>query len=293
MKNLIACVFVTALLASCSQSTSPTPSIATAEQAFTGGQPAIDGAINAESTETGAISRNDFSHWLGIETAEANVGCGSFASQDSCSASGVKSATYYGCESWGGGTILGSVTLTYSDTTCLLEVLGATLTRKALLTRESLPAGTMYTDSSNTAKTYVGGSAGGGTVISYVTTASYNLNINGVRKTLNDTSGNTIYDLVAQTSGPISVTGSLLGARVADSGSLVVYHNTAEYTATFSPSLLTYSDSTCCHPVSGTMSIAYAGSITGTATVIFNPACGLETFSMNGITDTVQLAGCE
>jgi hypothetical protein len=87
----------------------------------------------------------------------------------------------------------------------------------------------------------------------------------GVRKTLNDTSGNTIFDLVAQTSGPISITGNLLGVRTVAAGTLVVFYNTAQYTATFSPVNLVYSD----------------------------PTCGSETFSMNGEIDTIQLAGCE
>jgi hypothetical protein len=286
--------FFLILLAGCTQNTASSGSMSSAEQAVMGAQPAIDGAINAQSTESGSISsrKHGAFDWLAIQLAEANVGCGSFAALDTCSASGTKTATYYGCQSWG-GTILGTVTLGFSNTTCLLDISGADMIRKVILTREGLPAGTMYTDSTNGSTTYTGNTVPAGTELSYQGVGSYFLTLLGVRKTLNDPSGNTIYDLIAQTSSPISVTGSLLGARVADGGALVVFHNTSQYTATFSPSLLGYTDPTCCHPVSGSMSISYAGSVSGTATVTFNPTCGSETFQMNGATDTIQLAGCE
>jgi hypothetical protein len=288
----IASALISLSLVGCAQSTAPTGSIAVAEQAVTGGQPVLDGASNTQSTESGAISKNDLSKWLGIETAEASVGCGYFAAGDTCSTAGTKTATYYGCQSWG-GTILGTVTLSYSNNICLLDAASGTVTRKVLLTREGLPAGTMYTNSASTSTTYSGSTAGAGTQLSFVSVGSYNLNVLGVRKTLNDTSGNTIYDLIAQTNGPIAVTGNLLGTRVLNGGSLIVVHNTAQYTATFTPNYLTYSDPTCCHPVSGSLSVTYAGNVSGTAVVTFNPTCGSETFSMNGENDTIQLAGCE
>jgi hypothetical protein len=280
------------LLMSCSKNTASTGAISTAEQAVIGGQPVIDGAVNAQSAETGVISQNNFSRWLGIETAEASVGCGSFAYSDSCTNAGVKSANYYGCQAWG-GIISGTVTLNYSNVSCLLDIGGGTLTRKAILTREGLDAGTMYTDGSSSSTNYVGGTAGGGTELSYVAPASYNLTVFGVRKTLNDTSGNTIFDLTAQTSGALTISGNLLGSKTITGGSLAVFHNTAQYTATLSPTNLTYSDSTCCHPVSGSMAISFIGSVTGSAVVTFNPTCGSETFTMNGETDMIQLAGCE
>ena len=104
--------------------------------------------------------------------------------------------------------------------------------------------------------------------------------------------GRELFNISTRTLTPISVTGSLSRAsRVVNGGSFEVIHNKAQFVATYVPSNLTWS-SACCHPVSGSLAVTYAGSVTGSSSVTFN-GCGTATMVKDGLSSQITLNYCE
>jgi hypothetical protein len=104
--------------------------------------------------------------------------------------------------------------------------------------------------------------------------------------------GRKLVDLSISTPTALQVTGSLSRqSRVINSGSYQVVHNLAGFTAVYVPQNLTY-ESSCCHPVSGSLSVTFTGSVTGSGSVTFN-GCGQASLTRNGQTQDIGLNYCE
>jgi len=116
--------------------------------------------------------------------------------------------------------------------------------------------------------------------------------IAGLHKERTSAAGKKVIDISLRTTAPLVLTGISGDSLTVASGTVEVIHNLAEYTATFTSENLVYDSSACCYPTSGTISVAYDGSITGTGSVAFG-SCGTATFTRNSVEKAVTLAGCE
>jgi hypothetical protein len=104
--------------------------------------------------------------------------------------------------------------------------------------------------------------------------------------------GREVYNVSLRTLQPIVITGGLSRAnRLVNSGQIEVNHNLAKFTALITPSNIQWS-SDCCHPVSGSLSVTYSGSKTGTSTVTFQ-GCGSAQVNDNGQSEDIELSYCE
>lgn len=209
---------------------------------------------------------------------------------DQACVAGVRSTTFSGCT---GGLGLfsrnGSVTLTYSDASCALALNGDSVTRTYDYTISG-PRGGVLSTSSDNSTDYNGNTYGGGGRLT-VTASGWDLEVLGKHKVLSR-NGNEKFNISMRTTSPIGVSGSLgRASRVLDGGSFEINHNLAEFTATFTPSNLTWNN-TCCHPVSGSLSVSYSGSKTGSATLTFT-SCGQAELDKDGVTKSIELNYCE
>ncbi len=200
---------------------------------------------------------------------------------------GVKTANYSEC-----GNVFelnGSVTLTYSTLGCSMANVGENVTRTYDYTIEG-PRGGIITNSSELKAAYDGTQLSGGANLER-TAVGWNLNISGKHKSF-DRNGRQIFDVSVETPSTIEVTGGLSRAnRQVNNGSLKIYHNIAEFSATYTANNLQWSSS-CCHPVSGSLSVDYEGSVEGSATVTFN-GCGTAVHEKDGLSQDMTLSYCE
>jgi hypothetical protein len=215
-------------------------------------------------------------------------GC-SRAVYNTCS-SGVKSETYLNCNpGLSNFSLNGNVTLTYNNSICDMNTLGANVTRTYNV-KISGPRGGELSISSNSKSDYTGNTYGGGGKIT-VTNTGWNLDILGKHKVLSFKE-KTLYDVSTRTVTPLVITGSLARAsRNINAGELQVNHNKAAFSALFSPQNLQWSNS-CCHPISGSLNVVWSGTKTGTATVSFQ-GCGQAQVNENGQTKDIELSYCE
>ena len=251
-----------------------------------------DEAEEAVSTGIGAMSAAVIAENSSASISREVTTCGSPAFGDTCDvATKTRKATYTDC-AIGASSLKysGSVTLTYNRAACSMAVPDSTVTRTIELARDGLAGSTVNT-SSSTHTDYRGTSIGGGSVITK-TSDGRTLAINGIHKVKTTSAGKKAFDISFRTTTAFELTNVSENSLTVASGTMEVIHNLAEYTATFSSKDLVYDSSTCCYPTSGTISVTYDGSVTGTGSVSFGE-CGTVTFTRNSVEKTVTLAGCE
>lgn len=238
--------------------------------------------VRTESLSKYAILEN-----LLFPKATASGFCGRAVSA-TCS-QGMREADYSDCNPTLSTTLDGFVRLTYSEAACTLSSSGDTVARTYDLTLSG-PHGGVATVSSAAASDYRGTSYGGGGVLTK-TASGYSIDVLGKHIALNFRSI-PLYNVSIRTLSTLQLTGTLSRSnRVWSSGQLEVNHNLAGFTAVFQPSNLQWSSS-CCYPVSGSLSVQYSGSRTGSATVTFN-GCGTANYSDGVQQKTIALNYCE
>lgn len=203
---------------------------------------------------------------------------------------GVKSATYNACDiNYGSATLSGSVQLTYSHNSCTLTTNGDSVTRTYDVVFTG-PRGGAISHSSALASDYRGTQYGGGGKLT-VAPVGWTVDILG-RHTNLTWKGRSLYNVSVRTLAPMSITGSLgRNGRILNGGQLEVNHNLAKFTSVIQPNNLQW-QSTCCHPVSGSLNISFSGSKSGSATVQFN-GCGSATLDKDGQSQDISLSYCE
>lgn len=185
----------------------------------------------------------------------------------------------------------GTAQLTFSNgNSCALGVMGETFTRTINFTRSG-PRGSLQTTSANRSP-YTGPTIGGGVEVTKVDNGvAVDVNILGQHKILTRTNGSVIFDMSFETPTPLQLNKLARNGRIISSGVLDVYHNRAQFKAEHTISNLTYSSS-CCYPVSGSISTTFTGSLSGVGSVTFN-GCGNYTAIYNGQSKTFSMANCE
>lgn len=262
------------------------------DEAIQAGVSALSGAANSgndEATSFAFVNRSVYEKiLLGMSVEAAITTCGVPARQDECAA-GVKEATYTDC-AVGRQKYSGSVQLDFSDNTCAFEN-SDTITRTMNLTRTGF-FGATVTTSSDSHEDYRGNTYGGGSRMTKTSASSLELEVLGIRKVRSRASGKAGYDVQTRTTSPLVINGTWNGNRTIESGTLEVAHNRAEYVASFTFDNLQFNKSECCYPTSGTSSVTYSGSVTGSASLEF-VSCGSVKITRTGETKSITLAGCE
>tara|TARA_B110001454_G_C12723266_1_gene436121 strand:+ start:39314 stop:40318 length:1005 start_codon:yes stop_codon:yes gene_type:complete len=235
-----------------------------------------------------------------VRTCSATVGT---IAWNSCNISGPRITT----------TMTGGWTETWSNSgDCSLGYLSQdhTVSRSSTGSTISLPAGGNITTDTK------GGTAYDGTVFvsgAILTTRSNTTNRaigmsptnSAIHKVYSGRRGATIFDYYVQPT--LTITGaksngatSGLGTSSANravSGTVTLYHNLAKYTATNTFNAVTWSNSACCFPVSGSITTTFSGSgaPTGPITLTFTSSCGSATLTTPSDTagSTVELNNCQ
>lgn len=205
---------------------------------------------------------------------------------------GIKTVSYSACSIGSTFSLSGSVTLTYSNNSCALNV-GENVVRTYNHTISGPRGGAIQTTSALRAD-YRGTQIGGGGRLERTGAAAWEIEILGKHK-IGTRNGRTLFDVSARTTTPLEISGTLdRASRSISAGAIEINHNRAQFTAVYSVvsgQPLTWSSS-CCHPISGQMSAAYSGSLTGSGSITFN-GCGSAQLSKDGSTRTLSLGYCE
>lgn len=216
--------------------------------------------------------------------------CGRAYSQ-AC-AVGVKSISYTNCSIGSAFTLSGSVTLTYSNNSCALNI-GENVVRTYDHSISGPRGGAIQTTSALRSD-YRGTLINGGGRLERTGAAAWQIEVLGKHK-IGTRNGRTLFDVSARTTTPIALTGTLdRSGRTVSSGAIEINHNRAQFTTVYSVAAgqpLIW-NSNCCHPVSGQLNATYTGSLTGSGSITFN-GCGTAQLSKDGSNRTLSLGYCE
>lgn len=295
MKRLILFSAIVALNIGCAKQKAleDTYSVSPEEAAVESAMSALSGASDEQAGESYAVVRSSSENMFAavqnliLPQAHASMFCDRAIFQ-ACSL-GVREATYNSCSPGGRTASLnGYVRLTYSQSNCSFNA-GDSVIRSYDLELAG-PRGGVATVSSAVQADYRGTSYGGGGKLTR-TAGGYDVDVLGKHIVLNFR-GRPLYNVSVRTLSPIGLTGTLNRSnRLADGGQLEVNHNLAGFTALFQPHNLQWT-SGCCHPVSGTLDVQWAGSKTGSAQVTFN-SCGSASYSDGVQSNDLTLSYCE
>jgi hypothetical protein len=193
-------------------------------------------------------------------------------------ASGSETRSFNAC-TIGPATLTGSVGLSFSESNCTMGTLGDTVTRDANFTLTGPYGGTLAVTS-----------PGGGQKVTNLGSGSFSYAVLGMERVATTPKGTKLFDVSTNTSSPLTVTGTTRSSRVVNGGTLVVTHNILNYTATLSPSNLTWAAGCNC-PISGSWNGTLSGSRTGSY-VLAITGCGTGTVTANGKTEKVDFDRC-
>lgn len=219
--------------------------------------------------------------------------CSRAVAQSCNNADGSKSITYSACSILARGfSISGWVNLDYSNNNCTLGV-GENVLRTYDHTITGPRGGTVQTFSAPHPN-YLGHQVGGGGRLTHTAASTWEIEILGKNK-LGVVRGRTLFDVSAHTTSPIQISGSLSrSGRSVTGGKVEVDHNVKNFTVAYEvdPSKPLVWNSSCCHPVSGTVSATYSGSITGQGSISFT-GCGSAQLTKDGSSQNLGLGYCE
>jgi hypothetical protein len=190
----------------------------------------------------------------------------------------AETRTFSNCDV-GLDTIDGTVTLTFSDSTCALSSAGDSVTRTGNFTATGFEGGTLTVSS-----------PGGGQQLTNNGAGAFSYDVLGMERVAVRPNGDQLFDISTSTSAPIGVTGLTRATRVANGGTLVVQHNLAKYTATLTPNDVTWA-ATCNCAVSGSFTGTLSGSRTGSYALELT-GCGTANLTVGTVTESIELDRC-
>jgi len=266
-------------------STSVDANTAETESALT----AVSGTLDEQSGSSFSTYKSEKSHLFSLLINQSQASECMRPVFASCSSS-VRTMDYVGCSLGSSSkTLSGQASLTYSNPSCVLSADGDSVTRTYDISISG-PRGGVITLGSAVKSDYRGTSYGGGGRITQ-TASGHDLDILGKHKVLSF-KGINLYDVSIRTLAPLQITGGLSrSARNIVSGQLEINHNKAERTAVWTFNNLQYSSS-CCHPVSGSIDIAWTGSKVGTGQINFQ-GCGIAELTEDGQSQSIEMSYCE
>lgn len=265
-----------------------TASVDPVEASVESGVTMVSGLADDQSQSAYAMTSKTNNIWKTLLLPSAYADSCSRAMSATCN-SGVQTATYNSCQLGSSSKYMsGSVTLTYSQPSCLLSNNGDSVTRTYDVDIQG-PRGGVLSLSSDKGTDYRGSNYGGGGVLSKVS-SGFEVQILG-RHALLSYQNKNLYNVSTRTLSNLSFNQFTRSGRVWSAGQLEVNHNLAKFTAVITPNNVQWSAG-CCHPTSGSLNITYSGSKSGSATVQFN-SCGSAQVTANGQNTNIELSYCE
>jgi len=192
-------------------------------------------------------------------------------------AAGVETRTLSDC-AIGPLALNGTVTLTWSDSACILTTSGDTVTRTGDFTVSDYQGATLTISSSG----------GGQELIDDGTAYSYK--VLGMERVATTASGAKLFDISTSTTADIGVSGVSRATRVVNGGTLSIQHNLLHYGVALAPDNLAWSADCNC-PVSGSLSGELNGDASGSYTLEMT-GCGTAKLTVDGKTASIQLDRC-
>ncbi len=203
------------------------------------------------------------------------AGCPS-TSFTSCSSS-TMTRTFGGC-TIGGSTLEGTVTLTFSDGSCSMSTVGASVTRTAEFTITGRRGATLKVTSP-------GGQKLTKTAEGFLFTGL------GMKRVGTSSAGAEIFNVDTKTTEDILVTGTSRVNRIMNGGKIVITNNTKSYTATLTPVDLKWNVNCNC-AISGKLTGSITGSVEADDLVIEVTGCGSARITANDEPEDVTLDRC-
>jgi len=250
-------------------------------------------ASKAKSSSVQAASNQIMSICSYAAARDACVGTAMTVVWDNCEMSTASGINLMLSSGWT-DTYDSATTCTQAQGGGSLSTTGQTLTRTSSSFVITLLAGaTVTTDTNAQTTTYLNQTIPGTGITLSVGASSKTITINGVHQVLRGPEGRVWFDH-SLTSGPMTVTGTRAGGNRVINGEVTIYHNTEMYEAVSTLNNVTWGNSTCCFPTSGTLTSAFSGSITGNSTMTYTATCGTASFTdTSGTTSSVSLSICE
>ena len=291
--KLITIAVIFAVTQGCKNKTADedTTSVNDTEAVVESAMTAVSGSLDEQSNSSFAfLSVKPNSIWATLLIDKAQAAACSRAYLQACS-NGVKQIEYSECSTLNGvRQMSGNVKLAFSNASCTMNSNGDFVTR-TYSTAITGPRGGVVSNSSDSASDYRGTSYGGGAKVTK-TAAGFNLDILGKHKRM-DRNGRQLFNVSLRTLQSLEVTGGVTrAARHVSNGQLEVNHNLAKFSSVLTASNIAWGDCSC-YPVSGSLSISFSGSKTGSATVTFTNECGVASLQENGQTSKIELSYCE
>lgn len=293
MKNLFSICLVAILSMGCQKKAESIDSLDEIQASVEGGVTVISGVADEQSNGSFADNRKSLSTYAykvkNLLLPEAWAANCSRAVSEPC-VNGVRTTTYSNCQvPFTNVTVSGLVTLAYSDAACSMQNNGDQVERTEEVSINGPYSGTLKISTAQHTD-YRGVSLGGGGRL-IKTVGGWSLEVLGKNSSYIRRSRE-LLNISTRTIAPLNVTGTLSRAsRVVDGGSFEVIHNKAKFVATYTPHNLAW-NSACCHPVSGTLDVAYSGSLNGSGVVTFN-GCGTADLEKDGLSQQISINYCE
>lgn len=247
--------------------------------------------------------------------------CSISSARSSCSSSTI-TVNWNSCtvsNSTFSATVTGVITETYSGfgaALCMLNDNGAEVARKVddsnprtiTFTEPTSISGAKIVSKMNPDTAYDGTtfpSASTGTTITRLqsgtsnglscstgSNACYHIVANGTQNTMTGPKGTKWFDHIL--TSDLTAQGLRSSGTLAMSGTSTVWHQVAQYKAVNTFNSVTWGNSSCCFPTSGTITSTITGSTSGTATTAFSSTCGTATFTnTDGSSSTITLKQCQ
>lgn len=230
-----------------------------------------------------------------------SAACKASSAKSACNVTNQVAVNWSDCAGANGQTLSGGWINTYSNTRACVVAQTGPLASGDSLTRTSggmaikgLYGGTLtwstilhltydYTTIPNT-----------GLVVSRLGN-SRSITLNGLRRTLQDANGKTVYDLSIVSQSAVMITGQRNnGSRIINSGNVRVYNNTDKFTSDNSFSNVEWLNAGCAFPTAGTISTSFSGSKNGITMLTFTTTCGQAKLTdTNGSKQTIDLKQTE
>lgn len=120
----------------------------------------------------------------------------------------------------------------------------------------------------------------------------YNIVVNGLQNVLTGPKGRIWFDHVITSN--LTAKGTKAGANLVVTGTSNVWHQVSRYKAVHTFNSVTWGNSSCCYPTSGTITSVLTGAISGSTTMSFTTTCGSASFTgTDNQTNTVTLTQCQ
>lgn len=218
---------------------------------------------------------------LQLALPEAQAAVCSLTGFSSCSAN-QKIKDFADCSTPGGGTLSGTVTLSFTGTgaaTCTIPMNNDAVSRVPSFSITGLRGATFAVSATSTGQT-----------ITRVNATDFTFSNSGIRRTFVTPKGSTILDVTSSTASPITISGTTRANRVMTGGGLTITNNLTSVSCTLAPSAVAW-EAGCNCPTSG----SWSGSCSDATSmsVAFSGTCGQATVTKGADSSTITMDRCQ